>query len=341
MTGHQTPHRVVRLRVGLLAAVIVRLVSGRVVTLERPAPASSPSFRSTQAATPIGTRVRFELVASRRNGATGSPRTEVTDNVAVDDLVEHTLSAGTPTSPDLCEIGALAAPDLSQAFYLWHVSARVRSVVMTQTRLDVGWRRIGHGGQANDSEDDAQTITLEPGEVRLLDFVRDRTGVSPCASVQLQVRADPLPRPGVQPTLAYDVWLVHEGRGEPRILHQSLTAPSGRAVSLDLEPLTWSADGRPDDVAGSSPHVTLKVRGTLAATLRADGTLDVSVLARRAVAWGEHEVRGEGQEDFRGALGETVSLLLPNARGRAAGVDLGSLFAGTRTSVYVRVVRRD
>lgn len=341
MTRHRSPHAVAPVRAGLLAAMVLGLVGGGVMTVERPAPASPSSVRSTQAATPIGTRVRFELISSRRTGATGAPRTEVTDNVAVDDLVEHTLSAGTPTSPDLCEIGALATPDLSQAYYLWHVSARVRSVATTQTTLDVRWHRAGQGGQPTDSEDDAQTVTLEPGEVRLLDFVRDRTGVSPCASVQLQVRADPLPRPGVQPTLAYDVWLVHEGRGEPRIVHQSLTAPSGRAVSLDLAPLIWSPDGRPDVAESSAPHVTLKARGALTATLRADGTLDVSVRAARTVTWGENEVRGEGQEDFRGSLGETVSLLLPNARGRAAGVDLGALFAGTRTSVYVRVVRRD
>jgi hypothetical protein len=340
MTRHRTPHGVAPLRAGLLAAVLLGLVGARVMTVERPASAAPSSVRSIQAATPMGTRVRFELVSSRRTGATGAPRTEVTDNVAVDDLVEHTLAAGTPTSPDLCEIGALATPDPSQAYYLWQVSARVRSVATTRTTLDVGWRRVGHGGPASDSEDETQTITLESGEVRLLDYVRDRTGESPCASVQLQVRADPLPRPGVQPMLSYDVWLVHEGRGEPRVVHQTLTAPSGRALRFDLDPLTWFTDGRPD-VGGSSPHVTLKIRGTLAATLRADGTLDVSVRARRIVAWGENEVRGEGQEDFRGALGETVSLLVPNARGRAAGVDLEALFAGTRTSVYMRVVRRD
>jgi len=334
MTDHRSPHAVGLVWAGLLAVMVVGLVRGSVMSVGRPAPASPSSVGSIQTATTsIGTRVRFELVASRRTGATGAPHTEVTDNLAVEDVVEHTLSAGTPASPDLCEIGALAAPDLSQAYYLWHVSARVRDVTATQTTLDVDWRRVGPGGHASDSDGDTQTVTLEPGDVRLLDYVRDRTGASPCASVHLQVRADPLPRPGVQPMLSYDVWLVHEGQGEPRVVHQALTAPSGRAVRLDLGPLTWAANGRPD--------VALSVRGSLAATLRADGTLDVSVRARRAVAWGEHEVRGEGQEDFRGALGETVSLVLPTARGRAAGVDLGALFAGTRTSIYVQVVRRD
>jgi hypothetical protein len=336
-----SPHGTVPVQVSVLATIVLGLFGARIMTAERGAPASRSAISSTEAAAETGTRVRFELVSTRRAGATGAPRTDVTDNVAVGTVVEHTLSAGTPTSPDLCDIGTLAGPDPSQAYYLWQVSAQVRSVSTTQTSLDVRWRRTGPGSESLASEDDTQSVTLEAGEVRLLDYVRDRTGLSRCANVQLQVRADPIPRPGTQPTLAYDVWLVHEGSREPRVVHQTLAAPSGRPVNLDLAPLSWSPDGRTSVVESPSSRVTMKVRGAITATLRADGTLDVSVRAVRAVSWRENEVRGEGREEYRGAVGETVSLLFPNARGQDGDVDLSALFAGTRTSLYVRVVRRD
>jgi hypothetical protein len=301
----------------------------------------------------------FELVGTARNGATGAPRTEVIDNVAIGEDIEHTLSAGRRGAPDLCDLVAPAESDPAQFLYLWRVRAHVRSVSLTQSTLDVDWHRSGPENYRTPSDGEVQAITLGPGEYRLLDYVRDRTGTSPCANVQLQVRADPVPQSGAQPTLTYDLWLVHDNRGERRVVHRSVEGRSGHLVTVDLEPFTWSSGGLTDLEQASQP-VLMKVRSSLVATLRADGSLGMSVRAMRTVSCGGSEVSGQGQEDFQGALGETVSLLLPPPRGRAmvaaggqpsspgrgavargAVFDFASFFAGTQTSLYVRVSRRD
>jgi hypothetical protein len=308
----------------------------------------------------MGTRLRFELVATRRGGATGAPRAEVADNLAVGDAKDRTLVAGSPGEPDFCSVGSHPTPDPAAGYYVWHVSGRVRSISVAQTTIDVTWRRSGPEGEAAEPREHTEAITLDAGQVRVLDYVRaPADSSSPCVAVQLQLRADPLPRPGEQPALTYDLWLVHEDARGVRSEHQAVAGTSGRLVNIDLPPLAWTSDGE-RVAAGAPAAITLRVHGQVGATLRADGTLDMSVRAVRAISVGTGEVRGQGQEDFRAVVGETAALLFPppqrwglaataqKSRGALAQgtnpvgsrIDLESLFRGTRTWLYVRVTRQ-
>jgi len=322
---------------------------------------SQPPARSPADPTVVmGTRLRFELVATRRGGATGAPRAEVADNLAVGDANDRALVAGSPGEPDFCSLGSHPTPDPAAGYYVWQVSGRVRSISLAQTTIDVTWRRSGPEGEAARPREHTEAITIDAGQFRVLDYVRAPTdSSSPCVAVQLQLRADPLPRPGEQPALTYDLWLVHEDARGVRSEHQAVAGTSGRLLNIALPPLAWTSDG--ENVGAASPAaITLTVRGQVGATLRADGTVDVSVRAVRAISVGTGEVRGQGQEDFRGVLGETAALLFPppqrrvlagtaqESRGALAHgtnpvgprIDLERFFRGTRTSLYVRVTRR-
>jgi hypothetical protein len=125
--------------------------------------------------------------------------------------------------------------------------------------------------------------------------------------------------------------------------------------------LAWSLDGRLQPVTVTTPAVTLKASGTLVGTLSPDGSVAVTVRVVRSAGWGTTELRGEGQVEFRGGLGETVSLALPAPLGRAGAptdarsaptttgvvetadrttVDFERFFRGTQMSLYVRIARQ-
>jgi hypothetical protein len=255
----------------------------------------------------------------------------------------------------------MATPDLSKAVYLWQLDARVLTVTATATTLQLDWRRRQKDAGDAPVVEERRVVTLEAGAVRVLDFVRDPDPAARCTSVLLQVRADPLPRPGPQPNLTYDVWLVYEGRGERQSVHQTVVAPSGQPARFQLDGLAWSLDGRLQPPASPIPAVTVTASGTLVGTLGPDGSVGVSVRAVRSVGWGDAVLRGEGQVEFRGGPGETVALALPAPTGQlgaprvdavspvAAGVfgaagrtvvDGDRFFLGAQMSLYVRITRR-
>jgi len=321
----------------------------------RPAQSGSLVDRPGGSGAPYGTRVRVELVGSLRDGATGSPRTEASDNLAPGAGASWGLFAG---DPSLCNVGSI--PDLSNARYLWQLDARVLTVTASATMLQLDWRRRHKDAGDAPVVEERRVVTLEAGAVRVLDFVRDPDPAARCTSVLLQVRADPLPRPGPQPNLTYDVWLVYEGQGERQAVHQTVVAPSGQPARFQVEGLAWSLDGRLQPPASPRPAVTVAASGTLVATLGPDGSVGVAVRAVRSVGWGDAVLRGEGQVEFRGGLGETVALALPAPTGQlgaprvdagspvAAGVfsaagrtvvDGGRFFRGAHLSLYVRITR--
>jgi hypothetical protein len=325
---------------------------------------SRPTLNATggsASADQYGTRVRVELVGSRGDRATGAPRTDTSDNLAPGDETVRVLFAGAPGDPNLCNIGSLASAEPRAAFYVWEVHARVVAVTASETTLQLDWQRIRADGGDSPAVGESRVVTLEPGEFRVLDFVRDLNPTAACSSALIQVRADPLPRPGPQPDLAYDVWLVYEGREQNRSVHRTVVAPSGQPARFQVGDLAWSLDGRLQPVTVTTPAVTLKASGTLVGTLSPDGSVAVTVRVVRSAGWGTTELRGEGQVEFRGGLGETVSLALPAPLGRAGAptdarsaptttgvvetadrttVDFERFFRGTQMSLYVRIARQ-
>jgi hypothetical protein len=254
----------------------------------------------------------------------------------------------------------MATPDRTNALYLWQLDARVLTITASATTLQLAWRRRHKDGGDAPVVEESRAVTLEAGEVRVLDFVRDPDPAARCTSVLLQVRADPLPRPGPQPNLTYDVWLAYEGRGERQSVHQTVVASSGQPARFQLDRLAWSLDGHLQHPGSTRPAVTVAASGTLVGTLGPDGSVGVSLRAVRAVGWGDAVLRGEGQVEFRGGLGETVALMLPAPRGQlgapradalppvAAGVfdaagrtvvDGARFFLGADLWLYIRITR--
>jgi hypothetical protein len=353
------------------AVAIASLLALTCVALGRDAARAEERSRPSQSGTRVdhpsgsvdqyGTRVRFELVGSPRDRATGSPRTEAGDNLALGAEATWVLFAGDQTDPSLCNIGSMATPNPSEAIHLWQLHARVLTVTASATTLQLDWRRSRREAGDAPVVEERRVVTLEAGAVRVLDFIRDPDPTARCTSVLLQVRANPLPRPGPQPNLAYDVWLAYEGRGERESVHQTVVAPSGQPARFQLDGLAWSLDGRLQNPASAMPAVTLAASGTLVGTMGPDGSVAVSVRAVRSVGWGKTVLRGEGQIEFRSGLGETVALAVPAPPGRvgapqadavspvAAGVletarrtdvDSERFFSGTRISLYVRITQR-
>lgn len=319
------------------------------------------AVESQEVASPaFGTRIKFELLGSSRNGSTGLPRSDTSDNLAPGEEAARTLFAGVPGRADLCEIGSLAEADGREAFYLWDLRVRVIGVTATETTLDLSWRRSRPDGEEPAVGEDGRIVSLEAGSPRVLDFVRALDPRANCSNLVLQVRADPLPRPGPQPSLVYDVWLVAKGPGQNRSIHQSAEAPSGQPVPLRLEGLTWSPDGKLLESTPSTPAVRVTATGTLVGTLAPDGSVAVSVRLSRSVSWGATHLRGEGRVEFRSGVGETISLALPTPNGRgitsmaerptvvrgapsasnAATIDFARVFRGTEFSLYIRVTQR-
>ena len=362
--AHRAMRRSARAAAIALLLVLACLTLGRDAARteagSRPAQSGSRADRPGGSGDPYGTRVRVELVGSPRDGATGSPRTEASDNLAPGGGATWVVFAGDPGDPSLCNVGSMATPDLSNARYLWQLDARVLTVTASATTLQLDWRRRHTDAGDAPVVEERRVVTLEAGAVRVLDFVRDPDPAARCTSVLLQVRADPLPRPGPQPNLTYDVWLVYEGRGERQAVHQTVVAPSGQPARFQLEGLAWSLDGQLLPPASPRPAVTVAASGTLVATLGPDGSVGVSVRAVRSVGWGDAVLRGEGQVEFRGGLGETAALALPAPTGQlgaprvaagspvAAGVfeaagrtvvDGARFFRGAQMSLYVRITR--
>lgn len=164
----------------LLAAILTAVALSAAAGGPSQPPAGSPA----DATVVMGTRLRFELVATRRGGATGAPRAEVADNLAVGDANDRSLVAGSPGEPDFCSLGSHPPPDPAAGYYVWQVSGRVRSI-SAQTTIDVTWRRSGPEGERAGPREETQTITLDAGQFRVLDYVRAPADSSfPCIAVQ-------------------------------------------------------------------------------------------------------------------------------------------------------------
>jgi len=111
-------------------------------------------------------------------------RVEVADNLAVGDANDRSLVAGSPGEPDFCSLGSHPPPDPAAGYYVWQVSGRVRSI-SAQTTIDVTWRRSGPEGERAGPREETQTITLDAGQFRVLDYVRAPADSSfPCIAVQ-------------------------------------------------------------------------------------------------------------------------------------------------------------
>ena len=308
-------------------------------------------------------RVRFDVLGTQRERATGGPQAETHVTLGTGDGVTRYLAAGGADDPDICHAGFVNDPASVHPIYLWQLDVRMLTGSPTETTLELRWRRSRvNPGEMQAEAGDTRTVTLGLGEFQIFDYV-NALPISPssCANLVLRVAADPLPEPDPQPLLTLDLWLAHDGKTGSRWVHQRVSGRSGQSLPFRLEALKWSPAGAPIAAGDEGPAIGLELRGTINATLRPEGFLDVSVRAMRSLTWGQARVRGEGQEDFRCAVGESVAILLPDPTGQAnaeatavghtklldgvivrgdkAVVDFARFFAGGQASLYVVITR--
>ncbi len=311
----------------------------------------------------ISARGRFEVLATQRDRATGRPRAETYVTLGDGEGASRYLAAGSADAPDICQAGFVNEPSSVHPMFLWRLDTQVLGVSSTATTLQLRWSRSRTiQGRTEADQGDTRTLTLGLGEYHVFDYVAAAPdSPSSCANLVLRILAEPVPRPDPQPLLAVDLWLVDETDSGQRWVHQQVKGRSGQPLPFRLDALKWSPSGSRSHADAVGPSIGLDVRGTVNATLRPDGPVDVSIRAARSVTWGGARLSGEGQQEFRCAFGESVAILLPDpvgeaasrstaaagakfaegvfARGETTVVDFARFFAGRQTSLYVVVSR--
>ena len=318
--------------------------------------------QSASDAVPAKARIRFEVLRTNRDSATGDPSTGTHVVLAVGGRVTRYLTAGGVENADVCRVGVADDAASVRAVYLWQLDVQAVSVSPTQTTIELQWSRSRgslRDGQAEAG--DTRTLTLGAGEYHVFDYVSAPPGVSSCANLLLRVLADPLPQPEAQPLVTVDLWLSQEGKTGRQWTHQRIAGRAGQPLPFRLDALRWSPTGTILPGPTDRPAVGLEVTGTIQPTMRPDRFVDLTIRARRTFSWGRSRVEGEGQQELRCAIDEAVAILLPDPTGQAriqtvaelmppfadgvfaqgdkTVVDFARFFAGTHGALYV-VVRR-
>jgi hypothetical protein len=151
-------------------------------------------------------------------------------------------------------------------------------------------------------------VQLDVGQHHVLDYLSGPTSAV-CANVLLQLTVDAVPAPQPQATLVYDLWLEYSGRLGRRWEHRQLTARSGAQTPFRFDAMEWALEQNSRDVPVSP--IRLEVNGTVLGRLRDDGFVDIALRAHRDLSWVGFGVGGNGQLDYRAALGEAAGVLLP------------------------------
>lgn len=295
--------------VGLCGAVVgVCAAVGLVVR-----PAASPHLVAPQeslASTPVLDRVlvRLNLLGTPPDRATGTTETMVQSAMGPGDRRTWFLAAGTELTGNLCR-AAVGIAEPTQAAVRWRVEVEVVEASAGRVTLAVSWARgRWRAGAVTDEAVGRRTVQLDVGQHQVLDYLPDPTS-SVCANVVLQVMVDAVPAPQPQATLLYDLWLEYNGRLGHRWEHQQLTAHSGVQTPFRFDAMEWALEQSARDVAVSP--LRLEVTGTVLGRLRDDGFVEVALRAHRQLSWVGSGVGGDGQLDYRAALGEAAGVLLP------------------------------
>ena len=258
----------------------------------------------------VRAQVRIEALTTNADGPTGRQQLESRRIQTAGQEAVTFLVAGSPDTPTLCEAGFSMDRPERPAYYLWQFETRVVAATEAQTTVAVSWTRW-----RQDTRDGSgtRTVTLEPGDYHVLDFVSAPPGpAAHCANVVIRLLADPVPQDEPEPELIYDLWLSQEGGLGPRWSHRQIRGRSSHLVPFTLGPLAWSVRG--DALAGTADRraVQLGVKGTLRATLDPTGFVEVSVKTDRTLTWCGRGGGDGGHQNYRARLGEAVALVLPD-----------------------------
>jgi hypothetical protein len=337
------PRCCVRPGVGFLLAALLPMWAAPAAMSKGDSP-DRPSVKDagrTATAASDGARLRLQILQTQRTGATGRGELATERTVAVGDSTRLYAIAGHDDDPDLW---AAALPrDLAarQPAYTWQIDATVVAASATETTLNLAWTRSRRDDSGEHEEiGEVSRLVLTSSDFRLLDYVRAPSdSSSACSSLALTIQAEPRLAPGntgTQP-LTLDLWLAYSGKTGERSVRQRAAAKSGDSVPLTFRPLKWSPAGVPVSSDYEDLALGVDIGGSVRATLRSDGLIDVSLDVTRGFEWGHWTSRGGGHQDLRCAAGEAVEIILPDPPAGEATTPMPAGFSGlTAEGVTVR-----
>jgi hypothetical protein len=270
--------------------------------------------RGTQAS--AAARLRLQILQTERTGATGRGELTTERTVAVGDSTRLYAIAGRDNDADLCAAALPRDVAARQSVYTWQIDATVVAVSATGTTLSLQWTRSRRDETGQHEEiGEANRLVLTPSDFRLLDYVRAPSdSSSACSSLALTIQVEPrlATRDLATQPLTFDLWLAYNGKTGARTVRQRATAKSGDSVPLAFQPLKWSAAGVPVPSDYEDLALGVDIGGSVRATLRPDGLIDVSLDVTRGFEWGHWKSSGGGHQDLRSAVGEAVEIILPD-----------------------------
>jgi hypothetical protein len=299
----------------LLAALAVSITgAGLLVDLTATGNGAAGQTTATPASAPAQTLIRLEALGTPPDRATGTVRTRAHVVLAPGEHATWYLGAGDGVASNLCQ-AAVNLEEPSQAPIRWRIDVQLVSASTASATVMVRWSRARANGETYSQETEGRrTVTLDIGENHVLDYLEAPPTASPtCASLLVRLSVDAVPQPEPQSTLSYDVWLEYSGRLGRRWERRQVTARSGVQTPFEFAPMEWAI--REASRGQGEPPVRLDVSGTLLGAIRPDGFVDIAVRAQRRLSWLGGNVGGEGQVEYRSALGEAAALLLPAPSG--------------------------
>jgi len=337
------PRCCVRPGVAVLVAALL-LMWAASAAMSKGGPPDRPSVKDAgkpATAASDGARLRLQILQTQRTGATGRGELTTERTVAVGDSTRLYAIAGRDNDADLC---AAALPrDLAarQPVYTWQIDATVVAVSAAKTTLDLHWTRSRRDETGEHEQiGEVSRLVLTPSDFRLLDYVRAPSdSSSACSSLALTIQAEPRLATGNTATqpLTFDLWLAYSGKTGERSARQRAEAKSGDSVPLTFRLLKWSPAGVPVSSDYEDLALGVDIGGSVRATLRPDGLIDVSLDVTRGFEWGHWKSRGGGHQDLRCAAGEAVEVILPDPPAGEATTPLPAGFKGsTAEGVTVR-----
>jgi len=320
-SGLRRMPRPVRVRRSLLGAGLAAAVVWQMLPVTPRVAAATPAVAPPgQQAAPsaASVRVRIEALVTPRTGATGTPRVDVSQPLAVGERLVASIGAGQEQHADFCDIGTLRPGSARRPHAVWTVDALVVAIERAQSAIQLTWTRsTTEPAGLEIRAQDVRTVRLASNEFHILDTLSAEDRLAPCSSVVLRVAVEPMTEPRmVPPLLRYELALACGDTVGGRVTQrQDVLAPEHGDLPFYFAPCRWHTNGRVTDDRVGRMTVDVSVTGSIQVQPQADGSLAVSVRARRVASWGPGLVWGEGTAEYVAAPGERVTLPLPPPAG--------------------------
>ena len=185
-------HRRIALRGAMLAALVVAAVlivasRGAVTQVEARSAASAQMPPSNA---PTSAYVKIEAVGTRRDGATGIPRTLAPfPRLSINQPGTLFLRGGNSEAPGICFTNFGPTPYADYGIQ-WKFDATVLAIDRGRTTLQVRFMRWRAGNPGAEKEE-TRTITLAPADTHLLDYVDEPNAAARCANLGAAIRGRP------------------------------------------------------------------------------------------------------------------------------------------------------